>query len=125
MASSQKDMEPQGRGSGSPLHARRPSGSLGLRKTTLESRVHVQTLGLNAEKIFRHRAEGEIFLLTFPFIGPLHPRGCLNPTLPNDRKIRGRQLIGTITGTTVEGTASFGGRLVLQKKNFMQKTTAR
>src|SRR3974377_1006688 len=77
MASSQKDMEPQGRGSGSPLHARRPSGSLGLRKTTLESRVHVQTLGLNAEKIFRHRAEGEIFLLTFPFIGPLHLRGRL------------------------------------------------
>src|SRR6516225_10187989 len=31
--------------------------------------------------------------------------------LPNDRKIKGRQLIGTITGTTVKGTASSGGRL--------------
>src|SRR5215471_12864276 len=42
----------------------------GLGKTTLGERVHVQTLGLNAEtKMERHRADGEIFLLTFLFIG--------------------------------------------------------
>ena len=66
------EMEPQGRGSRSPLHTRRRNGELGPSKTTRESRVNVQSLGLNAEKIFRHRAEGEIFLLTFPFIGPCH-----------------------------------------------------
>ena len=32
--------------------------------------MHVQTVGLNAEtKMDRHRAAGEIFLLTFLFIG--------------------------------------------------------
>ncbi len=36
--------------------------------------MHAQSLGLNAEKIFRHRAEGEIFLLTFLFIGHLRVR---------------------------------------------------
>src|SRR5215470_13191655 len=42
----------------------------GLGKTTLGERVHVQTVGLNAEtKMERHRAGGEIFLLTFLFIG--------------------------------------------------------
>ena len=45
---------------------RRPS------KTTRRSRVHVQTVGLNAEtKKCRHRADGEECLLTFPFIGLL------------------------------------------------------
>jgi hypothetical protein len=63
------EMEPQGRGSVSPLYKRRRNRTLRLRKTTRESRVHVQTVGLNAEKIFRHRAEGEILLLTFLFIG--------------------------------------------------------
>ena len=39
-------------------------------KTTLGLRVHVQTVGLNAEtKKDRHRADGEIFLLTLPLIG--------------------------------------------------------
>ena len=34
--------------------------------------------GLNAErKIFRHRAEGEMFLLTFPYIGLLRANSCV------------------------------------------------
>ena len=71
MASSQKDMEPQGRESDAPVRTRRRSGTLGLRKTTLESRVHVQTVGLNAKKIISALSQGKTFLLTFPFIGPL------------------------------------------------------
>lgn len=71
MASSQKDMEPQGRESGAPVRTRRRSGTLGLRKTTLESRVHVQTVGLNAKKIISALSQGKTFLLTFPFIGSL------------------------------------------------------
>src|SRR5262249_52272599 len=44
--------------------------TLCLEKTTLRVRDYVQTLGLNAEtKKDRHRAVGEIFVLTFPFIG--------------------------------------------------------
>ncbi len=39
-------------------------------KTTLGLRVHVQTVGLNAEtKKDRDRADGEVFLLTLPLIG--------------------------------------------------------
>src|SRR5271170_5865049 len=65
-----KGMEPQGRGSVSPLRTRRRNRILGLRKTTLRLRVHVQPVGLNAEtKKDRHRADGETCLLTFPFIG--------------------------------------------------------
>ena len=65
-------MEPQGRGNVPALHTPERNKRLGLSKTTLESRVYVQTVGLNAEtKKGRHRAEGEIFLLTFPFIGLL------------------------------------------------------
>jgi len=71
MASSQKDMEPQGRESDAPVRTRRRSGTLGLRKTTLESRVHVQTVGLNAKKIISALSQGKTFLLTFPFIGSL------------------------------------------------------
>ena len=67
-----KGMEPQGRGNVPALHTPERNKRLGLRKTTLESRVHVQTVGLNAEtKKCRHRAEGEAFLLTFPLIGLL------------------------------------------------------
>src|SRR6267154_4811448 len=63
-------MEPQGRGNVPARHTPERNKRLGLSKTTLESRVHVQTVGLNAETtMYRHRAEGEIFLLTFPFIG--------------------------------------------------------
>src|SRR5258708_6788542 len=61
-------MEPQGRKNISPLPATKRIGR--QRKTTRRSRVHAQSVGLNAErKICRHRAEGEIFLLTFPYIG--------------------------------------------------------
>src|SRR5215831_9631383 len=45
------------------------------RKATLESRVHVQTVGLNAKKIISALSRGEIFFLTFPFIGPLRAGG--------------------------------------------------
>src|SRR5258708_26361146 len=62
-------MEPQG-GNISPLPATKRIGR--QRKTTRRSRVHAQSVWLNAErKICRHRAEGEIFLLTFPYIGRL------------------------------------------------------
>jgi hypothetical protein len=65
-----KDMEPQRTGSVPPLHTRKRNRTLGLRKTTRRSCVHVQTIGLNAEpKKDRHLADGEICLLTFPFIG--------------------------------------------------------
>ena len=64
-------MEPQGRESDAPVRTRRRSGTLGLRKTTLESRVHVQTVGLNAKKIISALSQGKTFLLTFPFIGSL------------------------------------------------------
>ena len=66
MASSQKDMDPQGRESAVPLPARRRNGTLGLRKTALESRMHVQTVGLNVEKRISALSQGELFLLTFP-----------------------------------------------------------
>src|SRR5437879_4097728 len=77
MASSQKDMEPQGRESDAPVRTRRRSGTLGLRKTTLESRVHVQTVGLNAKKIISALSQGKTFLLTFPFIGSIRTACCL------------------------------------------------
>src|SRR5258707_11230784 len=61
-------MEPQGRGSVSPLRTRRRNRALGLRKTTLRSRVHVQTVGLNAEtKKDRHRAGRGGLSLDIPF----------------------------------------------------------
>src|SRR5437016_7214417 len=64
-------MEPQGRGNVPARHTPERNKRLGLRKTTLESRGHVQTSWAECprQKKFRHRAEGEIFLLTFPFIG--------------------------------------------------------
>ena len=65
------EMEPQGRTIETPLRTRRQSKTFHLAKTTLRGRVHVQTVGLNAEKKNdRLRAEGEIFFLTFPLIGP-------------------------------------------------------
>jgi hypothetical protein len=42
-------MEPQGRGNVPARHTPERNKRLGLRKTTLESRAHVQTVGLNAE----------------------------------------------------------------------------
>jgi len=64
------EMEPQGRTIASPSRTRRQSKTLCLEKTALRVRNYVQTVGLNAEtKKDRHRAAGEIFVLTFPLIG--------------------------------------------------------
>src|SRR5260370_6618937 len=64
-------MEPQAGRRISPFRAAKRSND-SLKRTTRRSRVHVQTIGLNAEtKKCRHRADGEICLLTFPFIGLL------------------------------------------------------
>src|ERR1700687_2633113 len=69
-------MEPQTGRSVSPLPATKQIGR--LRKTTRRSRVHAQSVGLNAErKISRHRAEGELFLLTSPYIGRLRANSCV------------------------------------------------
>src|SRR5215472_2967903 len=76
MASPQKDMELQRRNRGAPGNRRRRSVKLDLWTTTLESRVHVQTVGLNAEKISSAFSNEEIFFLTCPFIGSLRS-GCL------------------------------------------------
>jgi hypothetical protein len=66
------EMEPQGRTIASPSRTRRQSKTLCLEKTALRVRNYVQTVGLNAEtKKDRHRAAGEIFVLTFPLIGPV------------------------------------------------------
>src|SRR5580693_751479 len=67
-----EDMKPQRRGSVPALDTRKRNRTLALSKTTLGVKVHVQPVGLNAEtKKDRHRADGEVFLLTFPFIGLL------------------------------------------------------
>src|ERR1700685_3430561 len=64
------EMKPQ-TGSFSTFRATKRSNDF-PRNTTRQSEVHVQTNGLNAEpKKCRHRANGEICLLTFPFIGLL------------------------------------------------------
>src|SRR5260370_33325427 len=69
-------MEAQGRRSVSPLPATKRTGR--LRKTTRRSWVHAQSVRLNAEiKISPHRAEGEMFLLTFPYIGLLRANSCV------------------------------------------------
>src|SRR5260221_1096775 len=76
------EMEGQGRGSVSPLRTRRRNRALGLSKTTLRSRVHVQTVGLNAAtKKDRHRAGREVCLLTFLFIGRNRALGLSKTTL--------------------------------------------
>src|SRR5713101_3225092 len=66
-------MEPQGRGNVPALQAPERNKRLGLSKTTLESRVHVQTSWAECrdKKSFGTEPKGKIFLLTFPFIGPL------------------------------------------------------
>ena len=67
-----REMEPHGRGSVSLLRTRRRNTALGLRKTTLRVGVHVQTVGLNAKTNGAGiEPKGEIFLLTFLFIGLL------------------------------------------------------
>src|SRR5882762_4850339 len=59
-----KGMEPQGRGNVPARHTPERDKRLGLRKTTLESRVHVQTVGLNAEtkKVSAPSRRGDISL---------------------------------------------------------------
>src|SRR2546425_9319224 len=70
-------MEPQGRGNVPALHTPERNKRFGLRKTTLASRESARSNSwaeCRDTKKFRHRAEGEIFLLTFPFIGPFPVR---------------------------------------------------
>ena len=55
------EMELQGRGSLAPLCTRRRHRTLGLRKTTLRTKVHVQTVGLNAEKRSASSRRGAVF----------------------------------------------------------------
>src|ERR1700687_847857 len=75
-------MEPQAGRRISPFGVTKRSNYF-LRKTTRRSRVHVQTIGQNAEtKKCRHRADGEICLLTFPFIG------LLRSTTPREQEPR-------------------------------------
>ena len=76
MASPQKDMELQRRNRGAPGNKRTRSVKLDPWTTTLESRVHVQTVGLNDKKISSAFSNEEIFFLTCPFIGSLRS-GCL------------------------------------------------
>src|SRR6266480_1812023 len=67
-------MEPQGRENVPARHTPERNKRLGLRKTTLASRESARSNSwaeCRDTKKFRHRAEGEIFLLTFPFIGLL------------------------------------------------------
>ena len=78
MASPQKDMELQRRNRGAPGNRRRRSVKLDLWTTTLESRVHVQTVGLNDKKISSAFSNEEIFFLTCPFIGSLRTTSSLN-----------------------------------------------
>ncbi len=63
------EMELQGRGSLSPLRTRKRNTALGLRKTTLVVESARSNSWAECREIDRHRAEGEIFLLTFLFIG--------------------------------------------------------
>jgi hypothetical protein len=99
------------------------------------SRVHVQTVGLNAEtKTCRHRAEGEIFLLTFPFIGHLRQsstdnsgllklrvlgvvrKNCVrerirvNATLLHCDLLTGRGREGKLANTTIDGEYNLSGQ---------------
>src|SRR3984957_11690003 len=63
-------MEPQGRRRISPFRVTKRSTKLRRLSKTARLRVHVQTVGLNAEtKKCRQRADGEECLLTLPFIG--------------------------------------------------------
>jgi len=67
------EMEPLA-GRISPFRVTKRSNDF-LRKTTRRSNVHVQTIGLNGEtKKCRHRASGDVCLLTFPFIGLVRKR---------------------------------------------------
>src|SRR5437016_12761694 len=76
-------MEPQGRENVPARHTPERNKRLGLRKTTLASRESARSNSwaeCRDTKKFRHRAEGEIFLLTFPFIGPSTRRATTSPS---------------------------------------------
>jgi hypothetical protein len=62
-------MEPQGRGNVPALHTPERNKRLGLRKTTLEIESARSNSWAECRTKYRHRAEGEVFLLTFPLIG--------------------------------------------------------
>ena len=67
-------MEPQGRGTVScSLHAETKQDT-GPEEDHSRIESARSIMGLNAEKIFRHRADGEVFLLTFLFIGLVRVR---------------------------------------------------
>ena len=93
-----KDMEPQRRGSVPPLHTRKRNRTLGLRKTTLGSRVHVQPVGLNAEtkKGSAPTRRGDVSLdnplyRTFPISSRSRQLAMVcvdNPRWPDGRKPR-------------------------------------
>jgi hypothetical protein len=88
----------QGERSVSPVPATKRIGC--LRKTTRRSWVHVQSVGLSAErkrKIFRHRAEGRVFLLTSPYIGRLRDNSCA-------RQLR----VFCFSGSSQKAAACFG-----------------
>src|ERR1700732_3728342 len=87
-------MEPQGgrRRRISRVRCAKRSKKLRRLSKTTRSRVHVQTVGLNAEtKTCRHRADGEECLLTFPFIGLLRQLRFWHVRCPvNERSHGGR-----------------------------------
>jgi len=82
-------MEPREEDQSHPFRVTKRSTALRrLRKTTRRSRVHVQTVGLNAEtKKCRLPADGEKCLLTFPaFIGLIRrASGVVHPPLSRQR----------------------------------------
>src|ERR1700730_4013187 len=98
-------MEPPGGRRISPFRVTKRSTKLCRLSKTTRSRLHVQTVGLNAEtKKCRHRADGEECLLTFPFIGLFRLRGgdsigrCNTRSTPTCRELKSQsRLIQTKT----------------------------
>ena len=93
-----------------------------------QSRVHVQTVGLNAEtKKERHRADGEMFLLTFPFIGLVR-----YARLPGVRYKKAARMIERldlfrvfqITSTQFIALALANLKCSLRPRQFMSKAAA-
>jgi hypothetical protein len=87
------EMEPQRRTIDALYCTRRQGNKTPcLEKTTLRVRDYVQTVGLNAgTKKDRRRAAGELFVLTFPFIGLYRLKrlsGVANCTFTSGLKIR-------------------------------------
>src|ERR1700676_2040589 len=81
-------MEPQEGRRISPFRVTKRSTKLRRLSKTTRSRVHIQTVGLNArQKTGRHRADGEECLWTFFFIGLFRFR-----ELPSQWQLRGRRV---------------------------------